>query len=186
VVAVTAWQMLFEYARARDGQTALIHGAAGNVGAYAVQLAAFAGIRVIATCAADDVEYVHSLGADRVLDYKAGPFEESVTDVDAVIDTVGGSTQQRSLAALKRGGILVSSVSPVPQEAQQRFGVKGVFFLVQVTTERLKRLSHLFDQGALKPNVGTVLPLTEARQAHEMLAGAPHRRGKIVLRVDAN
>ena len=93
VVAVTAWQMLFEYAHASTGQTVLIHGAAGNVGAYAVQMAKHAGLHVLATAGSRDVEYAQSLGAERVVDYRAARFEESLTPVDVVIDTVGGATR---------------------------------------------------------------------------------------------
>src|SRR5499433_665628 len=115
VVAVTAWQMLFDYAQVATKQTALIHGAAGNVGAFAVQLAKQAGLHVIATGGSVDLDYVRGLGADTVVDYKTERFEESVAGVDVVLDTVGGDTQQRSLRVLKPGGILVSVVSPVPE-----------------------------------------------------------------------
>jgi NADPH:quinone reductase-like Zn-dependent oxidoreductase len=185
VVAVTAWQMLFEYAQAKAGQSVLIHGAAGSVGAYAVQLARQAGLHVVATAGARDIAYVKNLGAERILDYRAERFEDSATGMDIVLDTVGGATQQRSLGVLKPGGILVSVVSPVPEAAQKRYGVRAAFFYVDVTTARLNRITELFDSGKFVAQVGTVLPLDEARTAHEMLAGAPHKRGKIVLQVAA-
>jgi NADPH:quinone reductase-like Zn-dependent oxidoreductase len=183
VVAVTAWQMLFDYAHAQAGQTVLILGAGGNVGAYAVQLARNAGLNVIATASANDVDYVRGLGANMVFDYHRPPFEDAAHSVDAVIDTVGGTTSERSLRVLKPGGILVSAVSPVPEETTKRYGVKAVFFYVEVTTSRLQRLTELFDSKKLVPCVGTVLPLSQARVAHDMLAGAPHDRGKIVLKI---
>lgn len=183
VVAVTAWQMLFDYAHVQAGQTVLIHGSAGNVGAYAVQLAREARLNVIATAAANDLEHVRRLGANTVLDYHAARFEDSVHAVDVVIDTVGGTTRERSFRVLKPGGILVSVVSPVPEEMAKRYGVKAVFFYVEVTTDRLKHIAELFDSGKLVPSVGTVLPLSQARVAHDMLAGAPHERGKIVLKI---
>lgn len=185
IVTVTAWQMLFDYANVTSGQTVLIHGAAGNVGAYAVQLARQAGLHVVATAASADHEYLRRLGAERVLDYRTERFEETVTGVDVVLDTVGGETQQRSLQVLKPGGILVSVVSPVSETAQKRFGVRAAYFYVDVTTARLNKITKLFDSGKLATDVGTVLPLEEARVAHEMLEGAPHKRGKIVLRVVA-
>lgn len=185
VVAITAWQMLFEYGHVTAGQTVLIHGAAGNVGAYGVQLASQAGLHVIATAASTDLDYVRGLGAESVVDYKKERFEESLTGVDVVLDTVGGDTQQRSLQVLKPGGILVSVVSPVPESMQKAFGVCSVFFYVEVTTARLNKITELFDSGKLVVDVGTVLPLEEARVAHEMLGGAPHKRGKIVLRMAA-
>lgn len=185
IVTVTAWQMLFDYAHATAGQTVLIHGAGGNVGAYAVQLAKQTGLHVVATAASDDLDYVRDLGAERVVDYRTERFEELLTGVDVVLDTVGGDTQQRSLQVLKPGGILVSVVSPVPEATQKRYGVRAAYVYVEVTTARLNEISQLFDSGKLVTNVGTVLPLEEARTAHEMLGGAPHRRGKIVLSIAA-
>ena len=111
------------------------------------------------------------------MNYKTAKFEDAVPPVDAVLDTVGGETQHRSFRVLKPGGILVSSVSPPPQSA----GFRSVFLLVDVTGTRLGALAKLVDSRKLIPEVGTVLPLEEARMAHEMLAGAPHKRGKIVL-----
>jgi len=186
VVSVTAWQMLFDYARVTAGQSVLIHGAAGNVGAYVVQLANQAGLRVVATAASADREYVRHLGAKKVVDYyQTERFEESVTGVDVVFDTVGGDTQQRSFRVLKPGGILVSVVSPVPEATQKRYGIRAAFFYVDVTTARLNTITELFDSGKIVTDVGTVLPLEEARVAHEMLGGAPHKRGKIVLSMAA-
>ena len=185
IVSVTAWQMLFDYGRVSAGQTVLIHGGAGNVGAYAVQLASQAGLHVIATAASADLDYVRGLGAERVVDYQTERFEESLTGVDIVLDTVGGDTQQRSLRVLKRSGILVSVVSPVPETTQQHYGVRAAYFYVSVTTGRLNEIAALFDSGHLLTNIGTVLPLEEARIAHEMLGGAPHKRGKIVLTIAA-
>jgi NADPH:quinone reductase-like Zn-dependent oxidoreductase len=185
IVTVTAWQMLFDYAQATAGQTVLIHGAAGNVGAYAVQLAKISGLHVVATAASIDLDYVRSLGAERVMDYRRDRFEESLTGVDVVLDTVGGDTQQRSLRVLKPGGILVSVVSPVPEATQKRYGVRAAYFYVDVTAARLNKITELFDSGKLVTDVGTVLPLEQASTAHEMLAGAPHKRGKIVLSIAA-
>ena len=182
VVAVTAWQMLFDYAHLRAGETALILGAAGNVGAYSVQLAAQAGIRLIATAGPNDLEYVRSLGAETVVNYRSDALDYGSWSVDAVIDLVGGETREQSTRALKQGGILVSVVSPDP--VSTRSDVRSVFFYVDVTTARLKTISEMFEAGTLSTQVGTVLPLEQVRAAHEMLAGAPHARGKIVLRVD--
>ena len=177
IVAVTAWQMLFEYAGAAAGQTVLILGGAGNVGAYAVQMAVQAGLRVTATSGSADIDYVRGLGAERVVDYRKEPFEDSLRDFDIVLDTVGGETQRRGLRVLKPGGILVSSVSEVADAG----GVRTAYFVVEVTTARLNKITELIDGGKLVTNVGTVLPLEQARIAHEMLEGAPHKRGKIVL-----
>lgn len=183
VIAVTAWQMLFDYAHAVAGQKVLIHGAAGNVGAYAVQLAHNAGLEIFATASSDDLDYVRGLGAATVIDYRQQRFEDVVRGVHIVLDTVGGDTRIRSLGVLKPGGILVSVVSPMPDELAAKAGVRSVFFIVDVTTARLNTLAELFDGRKLIPQVGTVLPLADAKAAHQMLAGAPHARGKIVLQV---
>src|SRR5438445_5897247 len=182
IVTVTAWQMLFEYAHVTARQTVLIHGAAGNVGAYAVQLAKQAGLHVVATAGSADLDHVRGLGAETIVDYKT-LFDESVSGVDVVVDTIGGDTQQRSLRVLKPGGILVSVVSPVPEATQTRYGVRAAYFYVDVTTARLNTITELFESGKLVTDVGTVLSLEDARAAHEMLGGAPHKRGKIVLRL---
>jgi NADPH:quinone reductase-like Zn-dependent oxidoreductase len=186
VVAVTAWQALFDHAGLKAGQTVLIHGAAGNVGAYAVQLARRAGARIIATAGAEDISFVRSLGADRVLDYRAQRFEEEVHDADVVLDLVGGETQRRSFQVLRRGGKLISAVSPPDQHLAQSHGVKAVFFLVDVTSRYLADIAGLIDEGKLRTHVGAVLPLTDAREAHLMLEGLrPRPKGKIVLSVGA-
>lgn len=177
VVAVTAYQMLFDHAQLKAGEAVLIHGAAGNVGAYAVQLAKQADLQVFATAGPADVDYVRALGAEMVVNYQTTKFEDAVPPVDAVLDTVGGEMQHRSFRVLRPGGIVVSSVSPPPQTA----GFRSAFFLVDVTAARLGTLSRLFDSRKLTTEVGTVLPIEEARKAHEMLAGAPHKRGKILL-----
>jgi NADPH:quinone reductase-like Zn-dependent oxidoreductase len=180
VVAVTAWQMLFDYAQVTAGQKILILGAAGNVGGYAVQLAAKSGLHPIAAARPKDTEYVQILGAETVIDFETGKVQDSVTPVDAVIDTVGGETRDRSFHTLKPGGILVSIVSaPLPKHPD----VRAVFFYAEITTARLNNVSRWFDRTELVTEVGTVLALEEARTAHEMLAGAPHKRGKIVLSV---
>jgi NADPH:quinone reductase-like Zn-dependent oxidoreductase len=181
VVGVTAWQMLFDYAKAQRGQSVLILGAAGNVGSYAVQLAAQAGLKVFGTAASKDAEYVRGLGATVVIDYQAVRLEDAVPVVDIVLDTVGCSLRESSLTRIRPGGVLVSVVSEMKQGPDS--SIRNIFFLVDVTSERLEKLTELFSSGRLKSNVGTLLPLEEVQLSHEMLAGAPHRRGKIVLRV---
>jgi NADPH:quinone reductase-like Zn-dependent oxidoreductase len=184
VIAVTAKQALFDQAGLKQGDTILIHGGAGNVGAYAVQLAHKAGLKVIATGSADDMEEIKRLGADHVIDHRASRFEDQVSQIDAVIDLVGGETQARSFSVLKRGGKLVSAVSQPDQNLAAKHGVTAGFFLVAVTTRELNEISALVDDNSLKTNVGTVLSLSDAVIAHEMLEGTKERaKGKIVLRV---
>ncbi len=177
VIAVTAWQMLFQYAQAMGGQTVMVIGAAGNVGAYAVQMAVDAGTNVVAIGHPDDEDLLRSLGVKSIFDSSKPAFEKELPRVDAILDTVGGSTLQRCAGALKPGGKLITSVFARPLPAQ------AIFFYAEVTTARLQTLATLFDQGRIKARVGSVLPLSEARQAQEMLAGAPHKPGKIVLQI---
>ena len=183
VVACTAWQMVFEQGAIDTTKRVLVHGAAGNVGAYAVQLARRVACEVIATAFSDDLAYVKALGADRVIDVNTSRFEELLTDVDVVLDTIGGETQDRSFAVLKPGGVLVSAVASPDQQKAARHGVKALFFLVDVSSHRLEELAALIEAGELATSIGEVLSLADARIAHEMLAGRPHKRGKIVLRV---
>lgn len=187
VVAVTAWQALFDHAQLKAGQTVVIHGAAGNVGAYAVQLARRAGVRTIATAGTDDIPFVRDLGANTVIDYRTQRFEEEVRDADAVIDLVGGETQERSFQVLRRGGKLISAVSRPDQHLAQSHGVEAAFFLVNVTSQYLAEIAGLLDGGELRTHVGAVLPLADAREAHLMLERLrPQPKGKIVLTVGAS
>jgi NADPH:quinone reductase-like Zn-dependent oxidoreductase len=177
VIAVTAWQMLFQYANVIRGQTVMVVGAAGNVGAYAVQMAVDAGIHVVAIAHLDDEGLLHSLGAESFIDSSKPAFEQDLPKVDAVVDTVGGGTLQRCVSALKPGGKLVTSISAPPLPAG------AIFFYADVTTARLQTITTLFDEGRITARVGSILPLSEARQAQRMLAGAPHKPGKIVLEI---
>jgi NADPH:quinone reductase-like Zn-dependent oxidoreductase len=184
VIAVTAWQALFDQAQLKPGQTVVIHGAAGNVGSYAVQLAHHRDVQTIATAGTDDISFVRNLGANTVIDYQTQRFEEQVRDADAVIDLVGGETQIRSFQVLRQGGKLISAVSRPDQHLAESHGVEAAFFLVDVTSQCLAEIAHLIDDGKLRTNVGAVLPLADAREAHFMLERMrPKPKGKIVLAV---
>ncbi len=188
VIAVTAWQALFDQAGLVKGQTVLIHGSAGNVGAYAVQFAREAGLRTICTASSGDIDTVVALGGETVIDYtdhtKTG-FDDEIRDVDAVIDLVGGETQTRSFRVLKKGGRLISAVSVPDQMLAAQHQVLAKFFLVDVSTESLARISSLISRNALKVNVGATLRFEQAKEAHLMLEGQlPRPKGKIVLTTD--
>jgi NADPH:quinone reductase-like Zn-dependent oxidoreductase len=182
LAGLTAWQSLFDAAQVSADQRVLIHAAAGGVGHYAVQLAKWKHAYVIGTASSANHAFVKDLGADEVIDYQAQPFEEQVRDVDVVFDTLGGEVQDRSWKVLKPGGILVSIVSPPSAEQAASFHVREAFVFMQPRVEQLDQLTQLVESGKLNPAVETVLPLAEARQAHEM-SEAGHVRGKIVLRV---
>lgn len=178
--ALTAWQALFEHARLDVGQSVLIHGGAGGVGSLAVQLARWRGSRVLATASASNAELVRSLGADEVIDYRTTRFEERLRDIDVVLDTIGGETQERSWQVLRKGGVLVTLVSPIPPGVAEQHGVRGMFFVVSGNREQLDQITGLVNAGKLKPVVSEVLPLARAREAFEHGA-AGHAPGKIVL-----
>jgi NADPH:quinone reductase-like Zn-dependent oxidoreductase len=182
LAGLTAWQALFDHAQIEKGERVLIHGAAGGVGTYAVQLASWKGAEVIATASTRDQDFLGELGASEVIDYTHECFEEKVKDVDVVLDTVGGETQQRSWGVLRRGGILVSIVSPVAAEKAASLGLRGAFFIVEPNCAQLIQLSRLIDEGTLRVVVGAVLPLSRAREAFEQ-GSAGHKHGKIVLQV---
>lgn len=181
VIAVTAWQMLFEYAQSKRGDTVLITGAAGNVGAYAVQMALNSGITVVAVAREKDKSFLQDLGVNVIANSEDPNFAQALPQVDAILDLVGGETLQRSAPALKQHGKLISVVSQQP--VANRKDVEPVFFYAEVTTVRLRKLNELFESGKITARVGSVVPLEEARRAYEMLDGAPHDRGKIMLRV---
>jgi NADPH:quinone reductase-like Zn-dependent oxidoreductase len=181
VIAVTAWQMLFEYANSKRGETVLIPGAAGNVGAYAVQMAVDSGITVVAVAHKKDEQLLRELGARVIVDSDAPDFARGLPRVDAILDLVGGETLKKCIGALKENGKLISVVSDKIET--NREDLKPVFFYAEVTTARLRKLTEMFEAGKIRARVGSVLPLEEARRAQEMLAGAPHESGKIMFRV---
>ena len=183
LAALTAWQALFIHAHLSKGQTALIHGGAGGVGSYAVQLARWAGARVITTASARHHDFLRSLGADQVIDYTTTPFEEVVHDVDVVFDTVGGEALARSWQVVKNGGVVVSVVSPRPADDPTRTRAQFVWFIVEPSGEQLRAIGDLIDAGQIQPIVSQVFPLAEAREAWET-ASSGHAQGKIVLRVE--
>jgi NADPH:quinone reductase-like Zn-dependent oxidoreductase len=183
VVAVTAWQMLFEYARIAPGQAILVRGAAGSVGACATQMAKEAGASVYGTARARDLERVRALGAEPVTEGDRTGAQLALRSLDAVIDTIGGDELESTSEALRPNGIMVSVVRP-PDEAYLRSkGVRAAYFIVDVTRDRLDRISAMVERGALNLPVGEILDLADASTAHRMLDGAPHKPGKIVLRV---
>jgi NADPH:quinone reductase-like Zn-dependent oxidoreductase len=180
--ALTAWQALFDHAGLAAGQKVLIHGAAGGVGSFAVQLARWRGAQVSGTTSADDADFLRALGVETVIDYRAARFEDLLRDVDVVLDTVGGETLERSWRVLRPGGTLVSiAARPSPEQARIA-DARGVFFIVEPSRPQLVELARLIDEGRVRPVLEAVFPLAQARAAFERgLSG--HHRGKIVLQV---
>jgi NADPH:quinone reductase-like Zn-dependent oxidoreductase len=180
---LTAWQALFDHGGLTAGQSVLIHGGAGGVGVFAVQLAHQAGARVSATASARDRDFLHDLGADEVIDYHTTRFEDVVHDVDLVFDLIGGDTLQRSWQVVKSGGVVVSIASPPPPpDLVKQHGARFAWFIVEPNHAELVHLGEMIDRGQLRSIVDAVFPLAQARQAYEQ-AVTGHPRGKIVLRV---
>lgn len=181
--ALTAWQAVHQHANVRPGQHVLVHGGAGGVGVYAVQVAVAAGAEVTATASARDREFVSGLGASRVIDY-TGRFEDEVSDVDAIIDPVGGETMARSWPVLKPGGILVAIANPPKGQTGGRDDVRGVFFIVEPNGVQLGELARLADDGRLRPVVSATFGLTELAEAFRAQRSRT-RPGKVVIEVPA-
>jgi NADPH:quinone reductase-like Zn-dependent oxidoreductase len=182
LASLTAWQALREAADLRPGQTVLIHGAAGGVGSFAVQIAKAMGATVIGTASAHNLAFLSALGADRTVDYGRERFEDLVQGVDVVLDLVGGETLERSYAVVRPGGILVTVAGQPSAEAARQRGIRAVAIRVRPDGADLARIAALIDAGKIRPAVSEVLPLAEARRAQEASQGR-HTRGKLVLRV---
>ena len=180
--ALTVWQAFFDYGRLAPGQRVLIHGAAGGVGGFAVQIARWRGAYAVGTASAENRDFLLRLGANEVIDYRQAQFEQAVRDVDVVLDTIGGETRERSWQVLKPTGILVTLPGPIPESEGAAHGKRGVFFIVRPDREQLGRIAALIDSGAIRPVIAETIPLAKARQAFER-GVAGHTRGKLVLQV---
>ncbi|MFJ9818574.1 NADP-dependent oxidoreductase [Streptomyces sp. NPDC101151] len=181
LAALTAWQALVDTADVRPGERVLIHAAAGGVGHLAVQIAKARGAYVIGTASAGKHDLVRQLGADEVIDYRTVRFEDAVSDIDVVLDGLGGQSAERSVQVLRDGGRLITLPGPddVPATPDQ---VRAVWMLVEPDHLGLREIAALVERGALKPVIETVLPLAEAAKAHE-IGEQGRTTGKIVLTV---
>ena len=181
--ALTAWQGLFDRAKMQSGERVLIHGAAGAVGLFVVQLAHLRGAYVIATASARDAEFVKQLGADEVIDYETSRFEDQVENVGIVFDAVGGETLDRSWAVLKPGGRIVTIAADSEVTGDQR--VREAFFIVEPNQEQLLEVAKLLHAGSLKAFVSAVVPLEEASIAYSRAVPDKRGYGKVVIAVAA-
>ena len=188
LAALTAWGAVIDTARAHEGQRMLVHAAAGGVGHFAVQLAAYFGAEVTATCSERNVDFVRSLGARHVVDYAARRFEDVVADQDVVIDLVGNvvdDTGTRSLDVLRPHGLVVNVPSgswPTMAEEAAARGIRATGYSVSPDARTLGVITRLIDDGAIRVHVERELPLEEGAEAHRLLESG-HVRGKLVLRV---
>ncbi len=182
LVALTAWQALFDAAELTAGQRVLIHAAAGGVGHVAVQLAKWQGATVFGTGSGRNELFLRELGVDEFINYQTTPFETVARDMDVVLDPMAGEIRERSWGTLKKGGILMSILGPPAPETAAVYGVRAGNILVAPNQAQLIKLTGLIDAGHLKPVIDTVLPLSAAAEAHQRIMQA-HTRGKIVLQV---
>lgn len=179
---LTAWQALFETGGLQPGQTVFIHAAAGGVGSLAVQLARWKGASVYGTASNGNLEFLRDIGVDEPMDYATLNSDDVARRADLVLDLIGGETQDRSWVVLKPGGVMVGLVSPPSEEMAAPHEARGAFHMTHGSGAQLREIAQMIDKGHLQPYVHTVLPLQEARQAHE-LSQAGHGRGRIVLQV---
>lgn len=182
LAGLTAWQSLVDYAKIKENDRVFIHAGAGGVGSLAIQIAKLFGAFVATTASRKNKEFLQSLGADLVIDYKKDKFEELVSDFDIVLDTIGGEVQEKSFRIIKPGGVLVSIVHEPLQKVE---GIKSGFLWLKPNGKQLEELSALIVNGKIKPIISKVVPFNEAgvREAH-ILSEGQHVRGKIVVKVE--
>ncbi|UOF02452.1 NADP-dependent oxidoreductase [Bdellovibrio reynosensis] len=180
--ALTAYQIITNHIQARGAKEVLIHGAAGSVGSIAVQVAKSYGITVYGTAAKEDESFLRDLGVTAVIDYKTQKFEQSCSNLDAIVDLVGGDTLTRSFQCVKKGGIIVSTVAQPPENLVKETGVEGKYFLTNQNSEDLTAIAKLVSDGKLKVRISDVLPLEKAAEAQRLNeTGKAH--GKVVIHV---
>jgi NADPH:quinone reductase-like Zn-dependent oxidoreductase len=182
VAGMTAWQALFDRAQLERGQTALIAGAAGGVGHFAVQLAKHAGARVVGTGSSRNRDFVLGLGADEYVDYTRRDVAESVRDVDVAFDTVGGETTQSLLPTVRDGGALITIAGTPPEQAARERGVRAEMLVMSPSPEQLAQIAELVAAGEVRVEIAQAFPLADVQQAHA-LSESGHTRGKLILTV---
>jgi NADPH:quinone reductase-like Zn-dependent oxidoreductase len=178
LAALTAWQALFENIRLEKGQKVLIHAGLGGVGSFAIQFAKHAGAEVATTVGTAHVEQARALGADRVIDYRQERFEEVLHDFDAVLDTLAGEVQSRSLAVLKPGGVLASTLGI----STEKPGIRFEAVMVHSDGAQLAEIGRLIESGAVRPVIDRTFPLDRVKEALLYSRGG-HATGKIVIQV---
>jgi NADPH:quinone reductase-like Zn-dependent oxidoreductase len=181
LTSLTAWTMLFDKADLQPGQRVLIHAASGGVGSFAVQLAKIAGAYVAGTTSEMNIDYVKSLGADEVINYKSVDFSSALKDYDVVLDTIGGETQKRSFKILKKGGVLVTTVKP-EMEAAKAYDIKLESGMVMPNGARLQEIAGLIDEGKIKVHIEKEFELKEVKAAQEY-SQSGKVRGKLIVKV---
>jgi NADPH:quinone reductase-like Zn-dependent oxidoreductase len=179
----TAWQGLFRHGRLKKGQSVLIHGGSGGVGHFAIQFAKAIGAHVSTTVSTDNVKFAERLGADVVIDYRTQRFEEHVSDVDMVFDLIDGETRERSWKLIRKGGVLVSTLTEPSQQMAKKLGLRATRYTVEANGEELAEIAALVEAEKVKPHVERTFPLNAAAEALSLVEQG-HSVGKIVLIVN--
>lgn len=175
-------QALEEHIKLGKAQKILITGGAGGIGHIAIQLAHSLGSYVATTLSSKDVEFAKTLGADEVIDYKTQNFETILKDYDAVFDTIGGGTLDKSFQVIKKGGVFVSMVGAPNPELAKKHAVTAIGQNTRTNTKHLNRLSELVTSGKIKAHIDKVFPLEQIKEAFTHLEEG-HPRGKVILKV---
>ncbi|MDP2698730.1 NADP-dependent oxidoreductase [Thalassospira sp.] len=179
-VAGTAWQALFELGDLKAGQTVLIHAGAGGVGSFAIQFARAGGARVMTTVSGDGIDIAHRLGADHVIDYRNANFAENLSDIDLVIDTIGGETHQRSFGVLRRGGKLLALVAPPDEALANAHNVTADFVFHMSDGERLVRVVSAIAENSINILTDRIVSLDAFSDAFARQSSGC-ARGKIIV-----
>jgi len=184
LACLTAWQCLFDFGNIQKGDKVLIHAGAGGVGTFAIQLAKNVGAYVAATAGKHNVEFLKSLGADEVIDYKKQDFEKVLTEFDFVLDSLGGENQEKSFTVLKEGGKLASIVSEPNQEKAKQKNIKSGNVWLVPNGQQLEKIANLLGQNKLRVIIGHKFPFSEEgiKEAHA-LSESHHAKGKIVIQI---
>ena len=206
LVALTAWQAFHDEFKLQRGQRVLVHAGSGGVGVFAIQIAKHIGAYVATTTGTGNVEWVRSLGADRVIDYRKQDFAQLLDGYDLVLDTIGGETLEKSLQVLKPHGTIISIAGPPDPAFARSIGANVVvalamrlmsrrirrlaqkhrmhyrFFFMRPSGKQLRRIAALVDAGELRTVVDRVFPFDQAKDALAYVE-AGHAKGKVVIRM---
>ena len=186
LAALTAWQILNEYAKIKPGYKVLIHAAAGGVGHYAVQMAKYLGAEVSGTSSGQNKDFVLSLGASKIIDYEKQDFEDVLHDLDFVLDSIGGENADRSLKVLKPGGTIIclpsGACENIVDKAREK-GVIGSHFLVKSNGADMKEISDMLERNRIKSYISKKFSFNDIQSAHLQIESGK-TRGKIVVSID--
>ncbi|CAM3477264.1 NADP-dependent oxidoreductase [Aeromicrobium ponti] len=184
LAGLTAWQCLVDFSEIKSGDKVLIHAGAGGVGSLAIQIAKSFGAHVASTASGKNKEFLKSLGVDHFINYREEDFEQVLDHYDIVVDTMGGEIQKKSMNVLKKGGKLVSIVSPPDENLAKDKDIKAGFLWLEPNGKQLSQLGEMIEKGKLKPLVGHTFPFTEQglKEAHE-LSESHHAKGKIAIKI---